>query len=916
MLYEVVVTSTVLIIGVFCLRRLTMGKINMRLRYGLWLLVAARLLLPVSVGTSALSVMNLMPETFREKAQAFSTGGAGTHEISVDDGRDLTPADGKDDVFSDRQYTGAGMETAGGQAKEGVGFTLPAGEAEQAETKLEGKPTGKNGAVSEAGGTPLSKLLAALWFLGFFAVGSYMLFESQRFVRYLHRNRGELPAERLPDEFAQRLAKRNMRVYQVTGLPGPCLVGRHIYIGEGAAAKEQNLIHVLAHEYCHALHGDRFWAFLRCALAAVYWFDPFVWAAAYAAKQDSELACDETAVGLLGESSRFAYGRTLLALLESGGSGKCPGMSFMTEGGERSVRERITALAKKSRTKRTVLIAVLAAATLVCGCAFTGAEQEGVDFVEETGQRETAGAVGDGQNENDVPIAIEGQEMPTVIEEGGAEFDRIQKEYEDVVAQEKLAEEQVKEVEKKALEEADKAAFEETLHYHGDMDDQELLQKQEFDVQSYYDWKSGKNSEKPEDGWYLLCREDGGLIYLYGLYTEEFGFRGLKLRIGQDETTLDIPWCASLSNKKSENIRILEYAENRAPRRFVWKLPVEESGTSEIWRLYSGFRYDTGTIDLRTLTEEDCLAWAKKYLTFDVDKEAAEALVTYDGDMYLGAIDISAYQDFETQDVQIVPDAVSFTLDDSEKKRLHYDGDEGDYQTYSDTLYEGTAVYLTAGLKLKGVDGLWFDGLSLLTIQVVADEDSATGFRLESPRIDETYVACAPWQEKALSNPGSRAGNATDGDTGQDELEEPLVNETQEHYDLEIAFINPCPDCERISDQYGERVNPATQEVRVHTGVDMAAKEGKDILAAADGTVFMRGFDAVNGNYVVLWHGQSGQMTYYAHCKTVEVKKGQQVAQGEKIATVGQTGMATGPFLHFAISSGTNWEDPYFLELE
>ena len=71
MLYEVVVTSTVLIIGVFCLRRLTMGKINMRLRYGLWLLVAVRLLLPVSVGTSALSVMNLMPETFRERRRRF-----------------------------------------------------------------------------------------------------------------------------------------------------------------------------------------------------------------------------------------------------------------------------------------------------------------------------------------------------------------------------------------------------------------------------------------------------------------------------------------------------------------------------------------------------------------------------------------------------------------------------------------------------------------------------------------------------------------------------------------------------------------------------------------------------------------------------------------------------------------------------
>lgn len=106
------------------------------------------------------------------------------------------------------------------------------------------------------------------------------------------------------------------------GLPSPCLVGRHIYIGERTPGGEQGLVHVLAHEYCHACHGDGFWAFLRCALAALYWFDPFVWAAAFAARQDSDLACDEAVVRLLGEEERFAYGRTLLSLLQENGAGQ------------------------------------------------------------------------------------------------------------------------------------------------------------------------------------------------------------------------------------------------------------------------------------------------------------------------------------------------------------------------------------------------------------------------------------------------------------------------------------------------------------------------------------------------------------------------------------------------------------------
>lgn len=62
MVFEILVTSSTLILGIFCLRKLTMGKISMRLRYGLWLLVAARLVVPLSLGTSPVSVMNLFPD--------------------------------------------------------------------------------------------------------------------------------------------------------------------------------------------------------------------------------------------------------------------------------------------------------------------------------------------------------------------------------------------------------------------------------------------------------------------------------------------------------------------------------------------------------------------------------------------------------------------------------------------------------------------------------------------------------------------------------------------------------------------------------------------------------------------------------------------------------------------------------------
>lgn len=924
-LYEILITSTALICGIFCLRKLSKGKISMRLRYALWLLVAVRLLVPASVGTSALSVMNLVPVVMRDRAQTFFSDERNSWRMPADGGRDVASDGGTDGVFADGRHMGT--ELTDGQSRAENGVVMTAGNTASGENMPEtaegvGTDTAKGNdsfAAAENGGLSLNGVWGMLWLLGFLAVGGYMVVSEYRFIRYLHKNRKAFPAEEIPAEFAGRFSRRGMKVYRVKGLPGPCLAGRHIYIGEGVAV-QQNLSHILAHEYCHALHGDGLWAFLRCALAAVYWFDPLVWAAAYAARQDSELACDEAAVKLLGESSRFDYGRTLLALLESAECrGKCPGMTFMTEGGERGVRERITALTEKKRTRGAVLAAVLLAVVLACGCAFTGAEREGANL---SGEQETAGTNGNWQAGKDTAAVSDAQNRQSGNEENNEELARVQKEFEDAAENVELTEEQIRELEESALREADKAAFQDTLSHYSAIEGHD---NRKFDVQSYYEWQEKKGGEEPEDGWYLLCREEGGLIRLYGLYTEDFGLRGLKVRIGQDETNLDIPWCASYLNGDSGNIRILEYTENRAPRRFAWKLPVEESGTTEIWRLYVGSRYDDGTIALQTLTEEDCVGWARKYLSFDVDREAEKVHVTYDGDMYLGAIDISAYRDWETEDVQIVPGTVGFVLDDPEKETLHYHGDEGDYQVYSDTLYEGTAVHLVAGLKLSGVEGLWFDGLPILTIQVVEDEESASGFRLERPRIDETYVANMPLQEKALSELESRSENADavaghlandDAGAGRDDLEKPLTDGAQAHHDLEITFSNPCPDFYRISDGYGERTHPVTGEVRTHTGVDMAAPEGADILAAADGMVCMTGFDTVNGNYVVLWHGQSGQMTYYTHCKTIEVEKGQQVAREEKIATVGKTGTATGPFLHFAVSSDTNWEEPHWEELD
>lgn len=849
----------------------------MRARYALWFPVALRLLFPFSMGESPISVMNVFPVGLSEMQQiqteaeegdavrADSSAGSGGEAV------DLTMRNGS--ILGEGAVS---EEDAGGYVASGqnvIAGNLVFGQNTEAEDRVSGQSvetgerTKRTGTERQAGVLSnhpyvLRIVFGGVWLIGFLSVGCYMLLSTHRFMRYLKKNRSGLSEDGLPKDFARRLSARRMKVYQVQGLPSPCLVGGDIYVGGRAADDPQSLSHILAHEYSHARHLDRFWAFLRSFLTALYWFDPFIWAAAYAARQDSELACDEAAVGLLGESERFVYGRTLLHLLESGnGREECPGMTFMLNRDENGVRERISALAGCVRRKAAAPVLVLMTVLLLCGCAFTGAARRDTEEVttisevkdEAAGERGEAGLdeTADRQDASGQGNYGGGNDDSEQASNGAAGVPGL---------------------------ETDQAAFEEALNYHGVMegkDDSELFLNREVDYQTYFKFVRGEAENPLENGWYLLCRNEEAGISLYGLYTEEFGFRGLKTLIDDDVNTFDGKWCASLMNA-SKNIRVLERAEDGLPRRFVWKLLAEESSTVEIWRLYSAYRYDTGTVDVKILSEEECLAWAKEYLTFEVDQEEAKVYVTCDGDMYLGAIDISAYQDWETEGVQIVPDVTGFELDDSSAG------------LYSDMPYEGTAVNFAAGLKFKGVEGLWCDGLPVLTVQVAEDEKSASGFRLAHPRIDESYVANAFWQEKELS--GLRD-------------------------DLTFALINPCPDYNRISDPYGERTHPVTGEVRMHDGVDLAADEGADILAAADGMVFETGYDAEMGNYVMLWHEQSERMTYYEHCKTVEVEKGQQVAQGEKIATVGQTGRATGSFLHFAVSSGTNWEEPYFLDL-
>ncbi|MBD5162314.1 MAG: M56 family metallopeptidase [Oscillibacter sp.] len=337
---EILLTSSVLILALLALRRIFREKISRRVQYALWGLVLVRLLIPVSLPALDFSVLTMaepVQETISARLEAPAFAAPAVPAIN------FQPSSQNTSPAAEPSLPGASPAAQPSAAP-----------AERAEAPAAGKEL------------TLTEVLRLAWLAGTAAMTVWLLAANLAFAAKLRRNR--VPV---------RVSGCRRRAYLVeSGLVSPCLFGvlrPAIYLTPAAMASEESLRHVLAHEETHARHLDPLWSLLRGVCLAVYWFDPLVWIAASASRTDCELACDEGAIRRLGEEERLAYGRTLLSLVPIRRLPGNPLLSATTMSSDKKrLRDRITRIAEKRRTRKLALCAMVLLTAGACLVTFAG----------------------------------------------------------------------------------------------------------------------------------------------------------------------------------------------------------------------------------------------------------------------------------------------------------------------------------------------------------------------------------------------------------------------------------------------------------------------------------------------------------------------------------------------------------------
>ena len=354
---EHLITSTVLMLCILLIRMLFGNRMSQRLKYGLWILVAVKLLVPLPLYETDFSIMNVVQFVENQIENEKSVDPA-TESVSAQSEEGKIISENSESEIEKDSMQNEDTENVVKKQSELQGEVVDPVNTKYVSGKTKEKPF-----------VHFKTLCMCIWIAGVILFGSIILMSNIRFYLRLRKDR---------KQNSSYLCK--LKLYKTDCVDTPCLFGMvkpAIYLPAGLMLGKEKLQHIMTHELTHYRHKDHIWAFIRCLCVVVYWYHPLVWLSAFLSIKDSELACDEGAVKCLGEENRKAYGVTLIEMA-SGAFAVSNHLVCSTSiiGGKKEMKKRIEMLVKKPKMLVSTFAAFLVLVLGVTGCTFSSSKKE------------------------------------------------------------------------------------------------------------------------------------------------------------------------------------------------------------------------------------------------------------------------------------------------------------------------------------------------------------------------------------------------------------------------------------------------------------------------------------------------------------------------------------------------------------
>lgn len=359
-------TSALMVIVILIIRFLFKNKLSFLILYPLWGLVLLRLLVPVTIIESPLSIMNLVNITDNKKNVQTAKEEKLTINNKPEENKNSNKTSNKNTTkqFINKNGKNTNINST---FKNNIIIT---------DKEPDIKNTEENTAAGLAKDTKqktqnkLVKPVAVIWISGSIIFFTFIIISNSIFYKKLKKSR-------------QLMFKssHNIPIYISGIVKTPCLTGiihPVVYLPADNNIKEKYLTQILAHEYTHIKHKDNIWALLRTICLGIYWFYPFVWIAAFYSKQDAELACDEAVLKNCTNNEKYNYGKMLLLMSQKGKQGAFY-LATSLGSSKSNLKERVTMLTKNNKYKIWHVALITTFSIILAGCGMTARQTENIN---------------------------------------------------------------------------------------------------------------------------------------------------------------------------------------------------------------------------------------------------------------------------------------------------------------------------------------------------------------------------------------------------------------------------------------------------------------------------------------------------------------------------------------------------------